>query len=294
MIVTYKKRVLLLAAIALACALPPSLQAQPRRSAMESHPAPRDSEGRVILGTGPGEPAGMWANFGTRPMLTVFDVIPDGSIIAYTPYEEVLQIPDRYPKIKLSEVPFQPWAKALFQARSRTRFEPYTRCKPGTGPREVATAYGTQFVEFPDMQKIYMFPTGGPRHYREIFMDGRDHPDNLKPTYHGHSIGHWEGDTLVVDTVGLNEKMWFDAEGSPHTNQLHLTERFTRVSLERLDYQVTIDDPGAYTQTWTSGYNMNWEEGETFEFVCQDAYMAFDLMVGTQYKVMDRSQPIFP
>ncbi len=294
MIVTYKKRVMLLAAIALALAIPPALQAQPPRPVRESHPAPRNAEGRVVLGSVPGEVAGMWANFGTRPMLSVFDVIPEGSIIAYTPYEDVLKIADRYPKIKLSEIPYLPWAKALFEARSRTRFEPYTRCKPSPGAREVATAYGTQFVEFPDMQKIYIFPTGGPRHYREIYMDGREHPDNLKPTYHGHSIGHWEGDTLVVDTVGFNEKMWFDDVGSPHTTQLHLSERFTRVSRERLDYQITIDDPGAYTQPWTTGYNMNWEEGETFEFVCQDANMAFDLMLGTEYKVMDRNQPIFP
>jgi hypothetical protein len=294
-IVTHKKRVVLLAAIALALAIPPALEAQPPRPpARESQPAPRNAEGRVILGSVPGETPGMWANFGTRPMLSVFDVIPEGSIIAYTPYEDVLKIPDRYPKIKLSEIPYQPWAKGLFEARSRTRFEPYTRCKPSPGPREVATAYGTQFVEFPDMQKIYIFPTGGPRHYREIFMDGREHPANLKPTYHGHSIGHWEGDTLVVDTVGFNEKMWFDDVGSPHTTQLHLTERFTRVSLERLDYQVTVDDPGAYTKTWTSGYNMNWDDGETFEFVCQDANMAFDLMLGTEYETMDRTQPIFP
>ena len=101
-------------------------------------------------------------------MLTFFDVIPEGSIIAYTPIDEVLRTEGRFPKINLSELPFQPWAKALFEARSRTRFEPYTRCKPSAGPRAVATAYGTQFVEFPDMNKIYLFPTGGPRHYWEI------------------------------------------------------------------------------------------------------------------------------
>jgi hypothetical protein len=139
-----------------------------------------------------------------------------------------------------------------------------------------------------------MFPTGGPRHYREIWMDGRQHPTDLKPTYHGHSIGHWEGDTLVVDTVGFNEKMWFDAEGDPHTTQLHTIERFTRVSRDRLRYDVTIDDPGAYTRPWSSGFFMDWSEGETFQFVCQDENYAYDLMVGTEYSEMDRSQPIFP
>jgi hypothetical protein len=287
-----KQNRLLLPALALVLACAPLAEAQNRRT-VESGPPPRTADGKIILGSLPGQ-MGMWSGFGTRPMLTVFDVIPEGSIIAYTPFEDVLRIPDRFPKIPLSEVPFQPWAKALFEARSRTRFEPYTRCKPSAGPRAVATAYGTQFVEFPDMQKIYIFPTGGPRHFREIWMDGRDHPDDFKPGYHGHSIGYWEGDTLVVDTVGYNEKMWFDAEGSPHTNQLHLTERFTRVSTHRLDYEVTIDDPGAYTRPWTSGYNMSWEDGESFEFVCQDQNEAFELMLGTEYEAMDRSQPIFP
>jgi hypothetical protein len=260
-------------------------------------PPPRNAEGRAVLGSLPGN-VGSWEGFGTRPMLTFFDKIPEGSIIAYTPSEQIQAMQARkediFPKINLSEVPFQPWAKALFEARSRTRFEPYTRCKPSGGPREVATAYGTQFVEFPDQRKIYIFPTGGPRHLREIWMDGRAHPKDLKPTYHGHSIGHWEGDTLVVDTVGFNEKMWFDAEGSPHTSQLHLLEKFTRVSQERLKYEVTIDDPGAYTKPWSSGYYMTWTPGESFQFVCQDQNMAYDLMLGTEYESIDRSQPIFP
>ncbi|HWK54868.1 MAG TPA: hypothetical protein VNR18_10895 [Hyphomicrobiales bacterium] len=267
--------------------------AQPARGPITQTPPPRNAEGRAILGSVPGN-VGSWEGFGTRPMLTFFDEVPKGSIIAHTPYEDVLRMQDTFPKIKFSEVPFQPWARALFEARSRTRFEPYTRCKPSAGPREVATAYGTQFVEFPEMQKIYIFPTGGPRHFREIWMDGRSHPENLKPSYHGHSIGHWEGDTLVVDTVGFNEKMWFDAEGSPHTDQLHLIERFTRLSQERLQYEITIDDPGAYTQPWSSGFYMDWSSGESFQFVCQDQNMAYDLMLGTEYQNMDRSQPIFP
>jgi hypothetical protein len=255
--------------------------------------APRNAEGRVILGSLPGQP-GMWANFGSRPMLSLFDEVPEGSIIAHTPYQQALAMEGNYRKILFSQIPFQPWAKALYTARSRTRFEPYTRCKPSGGAREVATAYGTQFVEFPEQQKIYIFPTGGPRHYRVIHMDGRPHPAQPKPSYHGHSIGHWEGDTLVVDTVGFNEKMWFDAEGSPHTSQLHLSERFTRESLHRLRYDITIDDPGAYTAPWSSGFYMDWEDGESFQFVCQDQNMAYELMLGTEYDQMDRTQPIFP
>jgi hypothetical protein len=258
-------------------------------------PPPRDANGRAVLGSVPGQ-VGSWEGFGSRPMLRILDVVPEGAIIAYTPAEEAINDPTNFPKIRESEIPYQPWAKALFDARSRTRFEPYTRCKPSAGARGVATAYGTQFVEFPDMQKMYIFPTGGPRHFHEIWLDGRDHPKDLKPSYHGHSIGHWEGDTLVVDTVGFNEKMWFDSDGSPHTNQLHLIEKYTRVSLEKLKYEITVDDPGAYTKPWTSGFYMFWTPGESFQFVCQDDNLAITLMVGNgdSYDSVDRSTPTFP
>lgn len=275
-----------------ACASSPSLGQSPVES--DSRPPPRNADGRVILGSVPGEPAGSWNGFGSRPMIFELDVVPEGSIIANNDYEELLKDPTRYDKINYTEIPYQPWARALFEARSRTRFEPYTRCKPSAAVREVATAYGTQFVEFPELERMYIFPTGGPRHHRVIYMDGRPHPEDLKPTYHGHSIGHWEGDTLVVDTVGYNEKMWIDEVGTPHTNQLHVVERFSRPDYDTLKYEITVDDPGAYTDTWQSGFYMNWNEGESFEFVCQDQNMAYELMLGTEYESMDRSQPIFP
>jgi hypothetical protein len=267
---------------------------RPARNAAET-PPPRDANGRAVLGSVPGE-VGMWEGFGSRPMLRILDEEYEGNIMAFTPMEQALADPDNFNKPLESEIPYQPWAQALFEARVRTRFEPYVRCKPAPGPRTVATAYGTQFVEFPDQQTIYIFPTGGPRHFRVIYLDGRGHPENLTPSYHGHSIGHWEGDTLVVDSVGFNEKMWLDSDGSPHTEQLHLVERYTRVSMERMKYEVTIDDPGAYTAPWSSGFYMRWTPGESFQFVCQDANLAFDLMLGNgeDYQAMDRSQPIFP
>jgi hypothetical protein len=80
---------------------------------------------------------------------------------------------------------------------------------------------------------------------RQIFMDGRKHPPEPEPTWFGHSIGSWEGDTLVIDTVGFNDKFWFDGRGHPHTEQLHTIERWTRRSLGRMTNEVTIDDPGA-------------------------------------------------
>ena len=83
---------------------------------------------------------------------------------------------------------------------------------------------------------------------RRIFLDGRKHPDDPDLTFNGHSIGHWEGDTLVVDSVGFNEDFWLDRRGLPHTEQLHTIERFTRTNKQTIDYKLTIDDPGAYTK----------------------------------------------
>ena len=157
-------------------------------------------------------------------------------------------------KPKLSQIPFQPWARALFANRVQIRNEPYVRCKPSSGARQVATAYGTQLLDDREHKRFYIFETGGAHSFRTIFMDGRAHPANLSPTYRGHSVGHWEGDTLVVDTVGFNEGMWIDNLGVPTTDQLHTIEKFTRTDFNTIRYEITIDDPGAYTAPWNSGY----------------------------------------
>jgi hypothetical protein len=127
-------------------------------------------------------------------------------------------------------------------------------------------------------------------------MDGRKHPEHLSPTFYGHSIGWWEGDTLVIDSVGFNEGFWMDRRGLPHTTQMHTTERFTRTDAETIDYKITVDDPGAYTGPWTGGFNLGWDAGtELFEYVCQQANYASELMVGQgDRSSVDRSSPIVP
>jgi hypothetical protein len=118
-----------------------------------------------------------------------------------------------------------------------------------------------------------VFDIGGPQTFRIVHMDGRAHPtgEDLTPTFYGHSVGRWDGDTLVVDTIGFNEQNWIDAEGLVHTDQYHQIERFTRTDFDTLRYDVTIDDPGAYTAPWTAGFLLRWETGaEIFEYVCQE------------------------
>ena len=219
-------------------------------------PTPRWPDGRVNLGSLPGE-KGLWQGDGRLA------VNPN----SYEP-RTTLNAP-----INIKDVPLQDWARALVDVRHETtlQFEPHPRCKPSGGPRQFVTPYGVEIVDVPELKRVYVMDIGGPHSYRIVFMDGREHPKDLLPSYYGHTIGRWEGDTLVMDTVGFNEKFWMNRDGLPHTDRLHLIERLSRPDFRTLKYEVTIDDPGAYTTKWTSGFTMRWTEGmELFEYVCQD------------------------
>jgi len=230
-------------------------------NATPSAPTPRRADGKPIMGSMPGTATGRW-NGG----------------------------PTTLPPRNLDEVPFQPWARIVYDQRQIDQFEPHTRCKASGAARQFSTPYGTEFLEVPDLQRIYIMDEGGPHSYRIIYMDGRPHPKNLAPSYYGHSIGSWDGDTLVVDTIGFNEKFWMDTRGTPHTTQLHFIERFTRTDFNTMQYQATIDDPGAYTKTWTTPlFSMRWGANQDlFEYVCQDNNKGPELMLGSQESV-DRS-----
>jgi hypothetical protein len=194
----------------------------------------------------------------------------------------------------ITNPPYQPWTRAVSADRRRMELEPHTRCKPSGGPRQFLTPYGAEIVDIPDLQQVFIFDIGGPHSYRTIYMDGRPHPDKLTPTYYGHSTGKWEGDTLVVDTVGFNEDFWLDRGNMPHTSALHLIEKFTRTAFDTMRYELTVDDPGAYTATFSGTSNLRWEPNtELFEYVCQQQNYAPLLMVGQGTKV-DRTSEIVP
>src|SRR5262245_15270003 len=181
---------------------------------------------------------------------------------------------------RAADVPFQPWAKALYQYRvGRTDlYRPLARCRPSAGPG-FFNAPGFEIVDVPELKKIFIMNIAGPHSWRVIYMDGRPHPtgDALRPTFFGHSVGHWEGETLVIDTVGFNEKQWV-AGSFPTTEQLHMTERISRPNLKTLSYEYTMDDPGAYTAPWSGRWTItektpsSWiNGGEMFEYICQDS-----------------------
>jgi hypothetical protein len=104
-------------------------------------------------------------------------------------------------------------------------------------------------------------------------MDGRKFPegDALNPTYLGYSIGRWEGDTLVVENKGFNENSWLDYFGHPHTDQMHVVEKWTRPNKATLHYEATVTDTGAYTRPFTIAWDIPWREGaELPEYICQE------------------------
>ncbi len=198
---------------------------------------------------------------------------------------------------RAADVPMQPWTRALYQYRQQRTdlYPPLVGCKPGAGP-SFFNAPGFEIVDVPELKSIFILNIAGPHSWRVIYMDGRPHPtgDDLRPTFLGHSVGHWEGDTLVVDTVGFNERVWIDNLGMPTTEQLHMIERFTRTDFSTIKYEVMVEDPGAYTAPFTGSMNLVWEAGtELFEYVCQQANYAHELMVGEHEKV-DRTTPIVP
>ena len=171
------------------------------------------------------------------------------------------------------DVPFQPWARNVYQQREATlsKEDPEGYCLPPGIPRMMNTPFPMQIYQLPD--RIMQVYEGGAHMWRIIYMDGREHPkgDKLNPTYLGHSVGHWEGDTLVVDVVGFNDRTWLDAAGHPHTEQLHVIERYTRLDTNTLHYEATIDDPGAYTKPWIVGWKVAWQAGwDPLEYICQE------------------------
>jgi hypothetical protein len=238
-------------------------------NAAPAAPAPRWPDGKIRIGGGNAEGKGLWHGaFG----------------------------------ISATDIPYQEWARGMANVRQSEKLEPHARCKPSGAAREFQTPYGVDIVELRDQKVIYFMDVGGPHTYKTIYMDGREHPkdlDSVRSAY-GHSIGSWDGDTLVIDTVAYNDRFWIDrgdtaTSGFVHTPQLHTIERLTRTNMNTIQYQLTIDDPGAYTKTWTANnYNITLQgQEELFEYICQDNNQGANLMVGSGESI-DRTSHIVP
>lgn len=215
-------------------------------SEFNSRPIPRLPDGKVDL-TGP------WVGGGT-----VEDIGRDGGL--------------------QGEFPLLPWARELRDKRRR-QDEPYTACLPmgplrsNPYPWKFAAAYTSKGLT----HMYILHELGDAGNHRVVYMDGRKHPEDLIPTWTGHSIGRWEGDSLIVDSVGFNDKWWFDRRGTPHTEQLHVIERYTRLNYGQIRNNATLEDPGAFSRpvdlTFTARLlrpDPRTGVGDLLEFICNE------------------------
>ena len=280
-----------LIAAAIICAAP--IVVAQRGAPAPSGPTPRLADGTPNLGRVPGE-KGIWNVPWIRNMGLRIDKTESGSdlpsvggsvgLVGHDPKRDGSRLEPL--------VPFMPWSAALYDyhVANESKYDPEGYCLPPGGPRMMATPYPMEIIQLPEQKRIVMTFEGATHIWREIYLDGRSHPsgDALNPTYLGHSVGHWQGDTLVVDMVGFNEATWIDYSGHPHTDLLHVVEKLTRRDKNTLHYEVTIDDPGAYTKPWTAAWNIAWRaNGELAEYICQE---------NNQYLIRltdDFGQPLF-
>jgi hypothetical protein len=167
-------------------------------------------------------------------------------------------------------VPFQPWAAEIFKQRqaNKLRDNPRIRCLPSGVPGLVAYSHPYKIVQTSDLVVIlYESQTM----FRQIFMDGRAHPKDPEPTWMGYSVGKWEGDTLVVESIGFNDQTWLDGMGHPHSDAMRLTERYRRRDVGHMDIEVVIDDPKAYTrQIRYVQPQALLTDGDLIEYICTE------------------------
>lgn len=217
-----------------------------------SAPAPRTSDGKIDLSgvwdavEHPDDPAG--GIEGIRSPKYMVDVMRDFK----------------------GAVPFQPWAAELFKQRqaNKMRDNPMIRCLPAGVPRLSAYSHPYKIVQTADLIAIlYESQTL----FRQVFLDGRAHPADPEPAWLGYSVGKWEGDTLIVETIGFNDKTWLDGLGHPHSEAMKVTERFRRRDVGHMDIEIVIDDPKAYTQQIR--YVQPQEllpDGDLIEYICNE------------------------
>ena len=184
--------------------------------------------------------------------------------------------------------PFTRWGQTKFDAARPMQGPtavpgqenaPTLHCDPDGPPRILVLPNPFEIVQIPG--RVFMFFEEY-HAWRTIWADGRELPKNPDPSWLGYSVGKWEGDTFVVDTVGFNDKVWVDGFGNPRSEQMHLTERYRRLNHDTLEMQIIMDDPAAYTKPWVSPPKLHklepgWELSEWF--CVQDEHNAYDEVV---------------
>lgn len=190
------------------------------------------------------------------------------------------------------DAPFQAWARTKFDSERNqhgphvvldyaSNTDPFIKtCQPLGVPRVLLANHPFKVIQTPT-EVILLYERS--HDFREVYMDGREHPKDLDPSWWGHSIGKYDGDTLVVDSVGFNDKTWLDYQGLPHSEALHVVERYRRADHDNLRLDLTIDDPKAYTKPW-GGHEVfelkpTWNIGE---MICEDNVTFSDMQKKTE------------
>ena len=202
------------------------------------------------------------------------DNIPDLNGVWVMPYTTDLTKPLGGP------VPFTPHGATVFKNHMGGD-DPHGFCQP-TGPtRAFHQPYPFQIVQTPGML-VVLFEID--HNYRRIFTDGRGHPNELDLTWYGDSIGKYSGNTLTVDTTGLNEKTWLDTVGHQHSDQLHITETFTKTDPDTVRWTVTYDDPVFYTKPWSVSLDMRRQKNDIMEMICMENNLDIPHFIKSQPK----------
>jgi len=228
-------------------------------------PAPKTADGKPDL-------SGIWQN--VRGGGQAGNTLSDGSIVVAT-------FRDIGAGMK-GGLPLQPWAADLLKSRmaENDKDNPDAHCLPMGLMQFHTHPQPRKIIQTPGVIVILYEANGG---IRQIFTDGRPLPRNndVQPWWYGYSIGKWEGDTLVVETTGLRDGGWLDINGSPQTDAAKLTERYRRVNYGRLEIDVTIDDPKAYTKPFTVRLDQRiMPDTELIEFICNENDRSGPHMVG--------------
>jgi hypothetical protein len=175
-------------------------------------------------------------------------------------------------------LPYQPWAASETKRRTEddSRDDPHVRCLPDTVPRMWTLPHLTKAVHTPKLL-VLLYEVNAM--YRQIFIDGRPFPQDPTPAWNGYSVAHWEGGTLVVETRGFRDNLWIDMHGSPMSDAAKMTERIRRPNFGTLEIALTIDDPKAYTKTFTVNLTQNLEaDTELVDEFCLEGEKSYQRM----------------
>ena len=230
----------------------PGIPRLPNGRADLGAPAPRDASGRPSL-------AGLWKPAPARLIADIASGLAPG---------------DR--------IPYQPWAEKVSKERAANlaKDDPTSNCIVGGVPRSDFVPYPFKILEMPGMTVILYEAIHS---YRQIFTDGRALPKDPSPAWFGYSVGKWEGDAFVVNSLGFNDNVWLDNAGNPAGESLRVTERFVRRDFGHMDIEITIDDPKTYTKKWEMVQPLLFQaDNEIIEYICDENNRYFDLVPHAQ------------